>query len=141
MDARGTIQPPPVEDPRKKHGRRGERLAAWHLRRRGCRILARNYRCPHGEIDLIALDGEVLVFVEVKSRTAIEAAQPESNYQLPQQRRAAAAAQYFLMESGAQNWPSRFDLVSVHLPDRGRPVIDHFVGVLEAARRLETAAI
>lgn len=50
-------------------GRRGERLAARFLRRRGLRILERNVRCGRGEIDLLALEGQTLVFVEVKSRT------------------------------------------------------------------------
>jgi putative endonuclease len=49
--------------------RRGERAAARFLRRRGLRILSRNVRCGQGEIDLVALDGETLVFVEVKSRS------------------------------------------------------------------------
>jgi putative endonuclease len=52
-----------------KRGRRGERVVARYLRRCGLRILARNVRCGGGEIDLVALDGDTLVFVEVKSRT------------------------------------------------------------------------
>ena len=51
-------------------GRLGERAAARHLRRKGLKILARNLRVGHGEIDLIALEGATLVFVEVKSRTS-----------------------------------------------------------------------
>jgi putative endonuclease len=49
--------------------RRGEKLAARHLRRRGCRILCRNVRLGYGEIDLVVLDGSTLVFVEVKSQS------------------------------------------------------------------------
>ena len=49
-------------------GAQGERLAEKYLRRRGCRVLARNYRCPRGEVDLIVLDGQAVVFVEVKTR-------------------------------------------------------------------------
>ena len=56
------------EDPRRALGRLGERLAAAHLQRLGFAILARNVRTRHGEIDLIAFDGEALVFVEVKTR-------------------------------------------------------------------------
>ena len=58
----------PREDPRRALGRLGERLAAAHLQRLGFAIVARNVRTRHGEIDLIAFDGEVLVFVEVKTR-------------------------------------------------------------------------
>jgi putative endonuclease len=55
-------------DPRRALGRRGEQLAAEHLRRRGCVELARNVRTREGEIDLIVLERRVLVFVEVKTR-------------------------------------------------------------------------
>jgi putative endonuclease len=58
----------PKTDPRHHLGRLGERLAAEHLERRGCSIVARNHRTRHGEIDLIALDGDTMVFVEVKTR-------------------------------------------------------------------------
>ena len=54
-------------DARKTLGRRGEQLAADHFERLGWRILARNHQTRHGEIDLIALDGETLVFAEVKT--------------------------------------------------------------------------
>lgn len=58
----------PASDPRRALGRRGEQLAAEHLRRRGCVELARNVRTREGEIDLIVLERRVLVFVEVKTR-------------------------------------------------------------------------
>ncbi len=58
----------PREDPRRALGRLGERLAAAHLQRLGFAIVARNVRTRHGEIDLIAFNGEVLVFIEVKTR-------------------------------------------------------------------------
>ena len=57
-----------MSDHRGRLGRRGEQLAAEHLRRRGCVELARNVRTSAGEIDLIALDGRALVFVEIKTR-------------------------------------------------------------------------
>jgi putative endonuclease len=60
----------PDQDPRRALGGLGERLAAAHLQRLGFAILARNVRTRHGEIDLIAFDGQALVFVEVKTRRA-----------------------------------------------------------------------
>jgi putative endonuclease len=57
-----------VTDPRHHLGRLGERLAAEHLERRGCSIVSRNHRTRYGEIDLIVMDGDMLVFVEVKTR-------------------------------------------------------------------------
>jgi putative endonuclease len=56
------------EDPRHALGRLGERMAAAHLQRLGFAIVARNVRTRHGEIDLIAFDGQALAFVEVKTR-------------------------------------------------------------------------
>jgi putative endonuclease len=55
-------------DPRQHLGRLGERLAAEHLERLGCAIVARNHRTRFGEIDLVACDGRTLIFVEVKTR-------------------------------------------------------------------------
>jgi putative endonuclease len=60
--------PPAPTDERRRLGRRGEQLAAEHLERLGFRILERNARSRHGEIDLIAFDGRTLVFAEVKTR-------------------------------------------------------------------------
>lgn len=72
MRAAGHSQPhndgPPRPDPRHALGRRGEDLAAAHYARLGFSVLARNVRTPRGEIDLIAFDGSVLVFAEVKTR-------------------------------------------------------------------------
>jgi putative endonuclease len=58
------------DDPRHRLGAAGERLAAEHLRRRGFRILERNYRTRWGELDIVAYDGRVLAFCEVKTRRA-----------------------------------------------------------------------
>ena len=70
MPATGT----PANARRLQLGRRGEQLAALHLERLGFEILARNERTRHGEIDLIACDGETIVFAEVKTRLARSAA-------------------------------------------------------------------
>ncbi len=57
-------------DPRRALGERGERLAAAHLQRAGYEVLARNWRCRHGELDIVAADRRTLVFCEVKTRVA-----------------------------------------------------------------------
>jgi putative endonuclease len=56
--------------PKDAIGRYGEQLAAHHLRRTGLTLLARNWRCPEGEVDIVARDGDVLVFCEVKTRSS-----------------------------------------------------------------------
>ena len=75
-------------------GRRGERIAAWWLRLKGYRVLARGFRCPAGEVDLIARRGSILAIVEVKHRDSLavagEAVGPR------QQHRVRRAAEHFL---------------------------------------------
>ncbi len=114
-------------------GDRGERAAARFLRRRGLRVLHRGYRTRLGEIDLIARDGETLVFVEVKARrqgVPAEAVTPEK------QRRITLAALHFLRKYGLLDSRSRFDVVAIVWPDeRGQPLIEHFPNAFEAVGR------
>src|SRR4051812_7990380 len=76
-------------------GDRGERVAARHLSRQGLRVLVRGYRTPLGEVDLVARDGDVLVFVEVKARRQ---GQPAEAVTPEKQRRLTLAALRFLKE-------------------------------------------
>lgn len=114
-------------------GDRGERAAARFLRRRGLRVLYRGYRTRLGEIDLIARDGETLVFVEVKARrqgVPAEAVTPEK------QRRITLAALHFLRKYGLLDIRSRFDVVAIVWPDeRDRPQIEHYPNAFEAVGR------
>jgi len=107
-------------------GRGGEEAAATLLRDRGYRILARNYRCSAGEIDLISADRDTIVFVEVKTRSSDQAQEPQEALRPAQQRRIEQAARCFLMERSAQNRPCRFDVVTVLLKDGGSPRVEHF---------------
>lgn len=97
-------------------GHRGERLAAWALRLKGFRILARRYRTPSGEIDLVARRGDLVAIVEVKARpTLAEAMDAVTPYAL---RRIEAAADLWLSRQPDHGRLSlRFDLVAV-LPRR-----------------------
>jgi putative endonuclease len=110
-----------------KLGPAGEKVAAKHLKKAGYRIVARNYRSPAGEIDLVALDGDSIVFVEVKTRTDSTAADPEANVTYEKQRQLTRVARYYLMEKSAQQRPARFDVVSVVMPREGKPEVEHFV--------------
>ena len=98
-------------DGRKRLGNRGEDAAAAFLERRGYTIVERNYRCPLGEIDLVAIDGTTVVFVEVKLRydrfAAYEAVHPRK------QARISRAAFDFLLRRGMLARPARFDVVAV----------------------------
>jgi putative endonuclease len=87
-------------------------LCLWHLRLRGWRVLARGWRCPAGEIDILARRGKVLAVIEVKSRSEIPAA---ANALPPRQRRRIArAAQAFLsLRPELAGLDLRFDLMLV----------------------------
>jgi putative endonuclease len=116
-------------------GERGERTAASFLRRKGMRIIVRNYRGPGGEIDLIARDGETLVFVEVKTR---KAGTPAEAVDLEKQGRITRTALHFLKKHGLLNpgVPSRFDVVAIVWPDGARrPAVEHFPNAFEAVGR------
>jgi len=110
-------------------GRRGEKLAARHLKRRGLKILARNYRCPAGEVDLIALDptnkhlgAETIAFVEVKSRSSDHYTDPESAVRADKQRRIRKVAGYYLQRRRVEGYNIRFDIVAVVF-DGDRPTV------------------
>jgi len=97
---------------RREHGRRAERTAERMLRRAGLIILARNWRGAGGEVDLAALEGETLVFVEVKSR-ALAFPEDRPLVREAQRRRTARASRSFRERFGVAHLPFRFDLVTV----------------------------
>jgi len=94
-------------------GARGERLAARHLRRQGYAIVQRNYRCRHGEIDLVALDGGVLVFVEVKTRAQSRFGTPLAAVDRRKQAQVARVAREFVRQHRLYDRAIRFDVVGV----------------------------
>lgn len=95
-------------------GRRGERIAERHLRRRGYRILARNFRAAGAEIDLVALDGETLVFVEVKTRRTCASGAPADAVHSLKQSHLRRAAELYALAHRAQDRAMRFDVVEIH---------------------------
>jgi putative endonuclease len=97
-----------------------------YLRRKGYRLVSRNYRCPAGEIDLIVLDGEVVVFVEVKTRTGSAHADPQDAVNSTKQRHIAQAARFFLRQSDSLDRPFRFDVIAITVDAHGQMNIDHF---------------
>ena len=113
-------------DLRHRLGRRGERAAARFLKRKHYRILFRNYRCVAGEIDLICAARDMLVFVEVKTRSSDQAADLYEALREGQWRRIEHAARFFIQEHSAHDRPCRLDMVTVLWPPRGAPTIEHF---------------
>ena len=94
-------------------GALGEEKACEFLEGRGHRILQRNWRCGHLEIDIVSSDAKGLHFVEVKSRTAPVSASPEENVTVLKQKRIASAARRYLNMHGAVDAEVFFDVVSV----------------------------
>lgn len=100
-------------------GRRGEELAADRLRADGYEILARNYRCRAGEVDLVARDGEWLVFVEVRTRHGDAWGSPEESVTEAKQARLVKVAETYLAERESWDVDWRIDVVAVELDAGG----------------------
>lgn len=111
-------------------GRSGEAVAEAYLRARRFRIVARNFRCRAGEIDLVARDGEELVFVEVRSRRGARAGTALESVTPAKQARVARVAGYYLATHGLGDAPSRFDVVGVDF-GADPPAVDHVRGAFE----------
>lgn len=101
-------------------GRIGEAAAAALLLSRGYRILARNFRCPLGELDLVAVHAGTFVFVEVKTRSTTDCGDPFDAITPRKRRRLTRLATYYLKGRNALHRPARFDAVAVTVTPQGR---------------------
>lgn len=114
-------------------GPRGEKLAVRFLKRRGMKVLARNYRCPSGEADLIVLDAstrkqlgaDTIAVVEVKTRSTDHYADPEARVDRTKQRKLRKIARHYVAARGAEDLNVRFDIVSLLVPEDGPPRIKY----------------
>lgn len=106
-----------MSEERKSLGRRAEEMAGALLKREGYRILEQNYACPLGELDLVALEKEVLAFVEVRSRKGDGS--PEASVNRAKQRQIIKAAEFYLAQ---KKWEGdcRFDVVAIRISPDGR---------------------
>jgi putative endonuclease len=118
-------------DARSVLGADGERVAEEFLRRRRYTIVERNYRCRAGEVDLVALDGDTVVFVEVKTRRGEGFGSPLEAVDPRKQRQVCRAAQQFLAEKRLQDRVARFDVVGVWW-ENGRPMCELVRGAFES---------
>lgn len=118
---------------KKTVGLLGENCAAEHLRRCGFKILGRNYRTPRwGELDIVAEEGSVLVFVEVKTRTSLKYGPPEEALDFFKRRALKRAVDYFLVSHQRfSQHPCRLDLITVIVdPETGAVrKLEHFRNV------------
>jgi putative endonuclease len=114
-------------------GTAGEQLARRHLEQRGYRFVAANWRRPYGELDLIMRDGDVLVFVEVKTRSSERLITAEESLTPAQARRLLRGAQYFLAErEELANLFWRIDLIAITLTPTG--AVSRLTHIVDAVR-------
>lgn len=117
-------------DRRKQTGRRGEDAAAAYLAGQGYRIIARNWRCAGGELDIIAWHGATLVFVEVRTRQNDRFGTAEDSITPAKQARLVALAQAYLQATAAPQPAWRIDIIAVALSPGGSTInhIENAVG-------------
>jgi len=115
----------PRQDYRQRLGRMGEEAAERRLASDGYRIVERRYRKRIGEIDLIAVRGSLVVFVEVKTRRDDRAGTPGESVTATKQRRIGRVALIFLSERGWLDRPSRFDVIEVYATQEGVRRVRH----------------
>ncbi len=115
-------------------GRQGEAKAASFLKKQGIRVLARGVANQFGEIDLVGLDGDTIVFVEVRTRRSTDAGHPAETVTPEKQAHLTRAALAFLKQNRLLDRRSRFDVVAVLWPEGARsPQIEHYKNAFEAA--------
>ncbi len=112
-----------------KIGRWGEQVAAAYLQEQDYELVDKNVRTPYGEIDLIFRRGEIVVFVEVKTRTSAGYGYPEDSITPRKQQHMFDCAEHYAQEKGLEHW--QIDAVSVEgKPNGGKPKITHFEDIL-----------
>jgi putative endonuclease len=114
---------------RQELGRDGEEAAAGYLTERGMHVISRNWRCRYGEIDIIAREGAVLVFCEVKTRRGTGFGVPLEAITATKLARMRRLAVLWLEETGGHRGPIRIDAVGVLRRPDGRLEIEHLRGV------------
>ena len=93
-------------------GKKGEKLVESYLKKKGCKILKRNYRTPFGEADLIVEDGDEIAFVEVKTRESVSYGTPAEAVGRDKQQRYVQIAKFYWMETREEP-NARFDVAEV----------------------------
>ncbi len=119
---------------KKDLGALGEGKACEFLLENGYEILERNFRCKAGEIDIIAMKDNVMVFVEVKTRTSTAFGMPSEAVNHKKQEKYFKTALYYINETGSRNTAFRFDIIEIMF-DKGNVSINH---IIDAYRHVRT---
>ncbi|MEO8358233.1 MAG: YraN family protein [Chloroflexota bacterium] len=107
-----------------KIGQWGEETAAAYLRQRGYEIMARNARTPYGEIDIVAKQGDITIFIEVKTLTLSKHFFPEHNVTARKREHMLACAEHYAAENAIDHW--QIDVIAVEGKQGLEPKITHF---------------
>ncbi len=118
---------------RQQVGKTGEAVARGYLEAKGHRVAETNFRCPYGEIDLITYDGDILVFVEVRTRTGSSFGTPAESITAEKLNRIKKSALYYMKRYYGEEVGCRFDLIAVQLKRKGMvpDSIRHYRGIVE----------
>jgi putative endonuclease len=122
-----------ILDPRRRVGQEGEAAAEQYLRRKGYRIVAKNLRSSLGELDLVAEDGQVLVFVEVKARQTQEFGGAVYAVHGRKQEKLIQLASQYLARYHLTNRLCRFDVVLLQGGEADSPQVEHIQNAFEVA--------
>lgn len=117
----------------KQFGRQGEEIAGRFLARHGYKILERNYRTPVGELDIVAMDGGTLVFVEVKSRRSRSFGEPGDAVDARKRRQMGRAALSYMVKKKKSGLHCRFDVVGITALAGGEPEVELVKDAFELA--------
>jgi putative endonuclease len=112
-----------------KVGKWGEDAVAAYLAERGYEILTRNARTPYGEIDIVAKQADIYVFIEVKTRTSHKMGLPEESVNPRKQAHMLACAEHYAAENGIDHW--QIDVISVEGKVGLEPKITHFENAIQ----------
>ena len=110
-------------------GKWGEEAAAAYLAKRGYEVVARNARTPYGEIDIVAKQADITIFVEVKTRTSNKMGLPEDSVTLRKQAHMLACAEHYAVENAIDHW--QIDVVAVEGKIGLEPMITHFENAIQ----------
>ena len=121
-----------AKDPRSRVGRRGEDLAYDLLKKKGYKVLERNFRSPLGEIDIIAREGKTLAFIEVKTRLSADFGTAKWAVGSKKQRKLSMVALDYLKRHSLSDQAARFDVVAIDL-DHGREKIELYRNAFDLA--------
>lgn len=111
-----------MQHSKKEVGQSGEDFASRHLIQAGLTVLVRNYRCPQGEMDIIAREGFQLVFIEVRTRSSGRYGWGEESITPQKKARLTRIASHYIKSRGYKKWPPmRFDLIAIRIGKNSNP--------------------